>query len=322
MLKNVAVAVLDGLSPFELGVVCEAFGIDRAVDGFPTYDFAVCSPAARPVVTKSGFTVSPSHDLTRLDEADLVVVPAISPFASASLPASPPELNEHLRAARERGARVMSVCSGAFFLGEAGLLDGRACTTHWMYADLLQSMFPAARVDPNVLYVEDEGIYTSAGTAAGLDLCLHIIRQEHGTAVANMMARRMVVPPHREGGQAQFIKAPVPIRQAEGLDPLLAWMVEHVDQDHAIEELARRVHMSPRTFARRFRAETGSTPHRWMTNQRVLLAQQLLEETDEPVDVIAGRCGFGSAATLRHHFGQWLGTTPQAFRASFRGRAA
>jgi len=322
MLTNVAVAVLDGLSPFELGVVCEAFGIDRAVDGFPTYDFAVCSPGGRPVLTKSGFTVSPSHDLTRLDEADLVVVPAISPFASASFPVSPPELNEHLRAARERGARVMSVCSGAFFLGEAGLLDGRACTTHWMYAELLQRMFPAARVDPNVLYVEDDGIYTSAGTAAGLDLCLHIIRQEHGTAVANMMARRMVVPPHREGGQAQFIKAPVPIRQTEGLDPLLAWMVEHLDQDHAIEELARRVHMSPRTFARRFRAETGSTPHRWTTNQRVLLAQQLLEETDEPVDVIAGRCGFGSAATLRHHFGQWLGTTPQAFRASFRGRAA
>lgn len=316
MLRNVAVVVLDDLSPFELGVASEAFGIDRSQDGFPTYDFAVCSPGARPVTTRSGFRVTPDHGLERLDEADLVIVPA-APMESAG-----DDVLDRLRAAHERGARVMSLCSGAFVLGRAGLLDGRACTTHWYHAEALQQQFPEARVDPGVLYVEDGRVLTSAGTAAGIDLCLHVVRQEHGVRVANMLARRMVVPPHRDGGQAQFVEAPVPVSRSESLEPLMAWMVEHLAQDHVVEDLARRAHMSPRTFARHFRAETGTTPHRWLTGQRVLLAQQLLETGGESVDAIAARSGFGSAATLRHHFARWRGTTPQAFRATFRGRAA
>jgi AraC family transcriptional regulator, transcriptional activator FtrA len=316
MLRNVAVVVVDELSVFELGVVCEAFGTDRSDDGFPVYDFAVCSPGGRPVTTKSGFVLQPTDDLDRLDSADLVVVPAM-PWGLV-----PDEVLDHLRAAYDRGARVMSVCSGAFTLGRAGLLDGRACTTHWMYADELQRMFPTARVDPNVLYVEDNGVLTSAGTAAGLDLCLYVVRQEHGSAIANKLARRMVVPPHRDGGQAQFVQTPVPLSRSESLEPLLTWMIEHLDEDHTIEELARRAHMSPRSFARHFRSETGTTPHRWLIGQRILLAQQLLEDGDAPIEAIAVRSGFGSAATLRHHFARWRGTTPQAFRASFRGRAA
>jgi AraC family transcriptional regulator, transcriptional activator FtrA len=316
MLNNVAVVVCDELSAFELGVLCEAFGTDRAKDGFPRYDFAVCSPGGRPVTTKHGFTVQPSHDLDRVEFADLVAVPAI-PWAHV-----PEEVLAQLRKAHERGARVMSVCSGAFVLGQAGLLDGRACTTHWMYADELQRMFPTARVDPNVLYVEDDGVLTSAGTAAGVDLCLYVVRQEHGSAIANKLARRMVVPPHRDGGQAQFVQTPVPISRSDSLEPLLSWMMEHLDEEHTVEDLARRAHMSPRSFARHFRSETGTTPHRWLIGQRILLAQQLLEEGDEPIEAIAARCGFGSAATLRHHFARWRGTTPQAFRSSFRGRRA
>ena len=316
MLKNVAAVVVDELSVFELGVVCEAFGTDRGDDGFPVYEFAVCSPGGRPVTTKSGFLLHPTGDLDRLAAADLVVVPAM-PWSLV-----PDQVLDHLRSAHDRGARVMSVCSGAFTLGRAGLLDGRACTTHWMYADELQRMFPTARVDPNVLYVEDDGVLTSAGTAAGLDLCLHVVRQEHGSAIANKLARRMVVPPHRDGGQAQFVQTPVPVSRSESLEPLLTWMIEHVDEEHTIEELARRAHMSPRSFARHFRSETGTTPHRWLIGQRILLAQQLLEDGDEPIETIAVRCGFGSAATLRHHFARWRGTTPHAFRASFRGRAA
>jgi AraC family transcriptional regulator, transcriptional activator FtrA len=314
MLNDVAVLVCDDVSAFELGVLCEAFGTDRSKDGFPKYNFAVCSPGGRPVSTKHGFTVQPSHDLDRLESADLVAVPAM-PWGLV-----PEEALAQLRKAHERGARVMSVCSGAFILGRAGLLDGRACTTHWMYADELQRMFPTAKVDPNVLYVEDNGVLTSAGTAAGVDLCLYVIRQEHGSAIANKLARRMVVPPHRDGGQAQFVQTPVPISRSESLEPLLTWMMAHLDEEHTIEDLARRAHMSPRSFARHFRSETGTTPHRWLIGQRILLAQQLLEEGDEPIEVIAARCGFGSAATLRHHFVRWRGTTPQAFRASFRGR--
>ncbi len=318
MLRNVAVAVLDRTAPFELGVLCEAFGTDRTSDGFPGYDFAVCSPGGRPVSSRSSFSITPSHDLDRLDEADLVAVPAVQ----REYAVAPPELIAKLRAAHDRGARVISVCSGAFILGQAGLLDGRQCTTHWRYAGELQRMYPSAKVDPNVLYVEDSGIYTSAGTAAGLDLCLHIIRQEHGSEVATMMARRMVVPPHRDGGQAQFIQSPLPPIPDTSLQPLLTWLVEHVDVDHSIEDLARRVHMSPRTFARKFRDETGSTPHRWIVGQRVLFAQELLERSDHGMEVVADRSGFGSAANLRHHFTRVRGLTPQAYRATFRQRVA
>ena len=316
VLRSVAVLVVDGIAPFELGVVCEVFGMDRSADGLPVYDFAVCGIEAGSIRTSAGFDLVVEHDLTRLADADLVAVPA---HAGAIGAATFPEAAlDALRAAHERGAMVMSVCSGAFMLGAAGLLDGRRCTTHWMYTAELAKAFPLARLEPDVLYVEDDGVFTSAGTAAGIDLCLHIVRACDGSAVANTIARRMVVPPHRDGGQAQYIDTPLPEPSGGSLQDVLVWMGEHLDRELSVEELSAKALMSTRTFARRFRAETGTTPHRWLTGQRVLRAQQLLEETDEPIERIATACGFGTAAALRHHFNQWRGTTPMAFRRTFR----
>ncbi len=314
VLRNVAVLVMDNVAPFELGVLCEVFGVDRSDQGLPTYDFAVCSPGARPVGTTAGFTVRPDHDLDRLDAADLVGVPAMGIDVQV-----PDEVVAALRRAADRGAWVVSVCSGIFVLQAAGLLDGRRCTTHWMYSDELALRCPTASVDPDVLYVQDGRLVTSAGTAAGIDACLHIVRQEHGARIANGVARRMVVPPHRDGGQRQYVEAPLPPpRVGETLVPLLDWVVEHLDEMHTVESLSARAHMAPRTFARRFRAETGTTPYSWLIAQRLLLAERLLEETDEPVDLVAERAGFGTAPVLRHHFGQHRHTTPQAFRRAFR----
>jgi len=314
MLQRVAVAVLDEVAAFELGVLCEVFGTDRTADGFPRYEFDLCTVDGRPVRSKSGFQITPTADLAPLERADLVGVPA-HPLNTPI----PYELAEALRRAAARGAYVLSMCSGAFVLGEAGLLDGRRCTTHWMYATDLARRFPTADVHPNALYVEDERILTSAGTAAGIDLCLHLVRREHGTAIATKLARRMVVPPQRSGGQAQFIDEPVPRRtDATTLEPVLTWMVANLDQSSTVEDLAQRAHMAPRTFARRFRAETGTTPHDWITTQRVLLARRLLEETDLGVEAVAARAGFGDSATLRHHFTRRVGATPQAYRSTFR----
>jgi transcriptional regulator GlxA family with amidase domain len=216
----------------------------------------------------------------------------------------------------------MSVCTGAFALGAAGLLDDRRCTTHWRHTDELARRFPAAKVDPNVLYVADDNILTSAGTAASIDCGLHLVREVHGSAVATALARRMVVPPHRDGGQAQYIETPVaPTVDAPTLQPLIGDLLNCLDEQHSVESLAARVHMAPRTFARRFRAETGATPHDWLISQRVLLARRLLEETELGVDAIAARVGFGSAATLRHHFTNRMHTTPQAYRSTFKVRA-
>ncbi|GAA1803985.1 helix-turn-helix domain-containing protein [Planosporangium flavigriseum] len=318
MLKRVAVIVLDGVAPFELGVVCEVFGTDRTADGFPGYQFDTCSPDGVPVRTKSGWLLTPTADLAPVEQADLVAVPAF-PVGSDV----PPAVLAALRRAAERGAYVFSVCSGAFLLAEAGLLDGRRATTHWMYADELARKYPKVSVDPNVLYVAEDNIATSAGTAAGIDLCLHLVRQEHGSAVATALARRMVVPPHRDGGQAQYVEAPLPrTADAPTLEPLLSWLITTLHADHTVESMAARAHMSPRTFARRFRAETGTTPHDWLTTQRVLLARRLLEDTDLGVDAIAVRAGFGTAAMLRHHFTKRLGATPQSYRTTFRSRAA
>jgi transcriptional regulator GlxA family with amidase domain len=315
MLKNVAVVALNGVAPFELGVMCEVFGIDRSAQGLPRYDFALCAADPVPIRTSVGFTIDTPHRLDRLEEADLISLPAASPYDREDYPE---ELLDALRRAVARGARVMSVCSGAFVLGTAGLLDGRRCTTHWMYADILAAMYPRAKVDPDVLYVDDGSVLTSAGTASGIDLCLHLVREEQGTRVANAIARRMVVPPHRDGGQAQYVDTPVPGPRPDTLEGVLTWLTANLDQEVTVDSLAARALMSPRTFARRFRAETGTTPHRWITGQRVLLAQRLLEETDETIDVVAERSGFGNAATLRHHFGRWRHTTPQAYRRVFR----
>ena len=313
MLTNVAVLIYDGVAPFELGVLCEAWGIDRRDDGVPSFDFAVCAPQpGEQVSTTAGFSLHVRHGLDRVREADLVAVPAVPLDGLA-----PEPVLAELRHAVERGARVLSVCSGAFVLGQAGLLDGRRCTTHWKHAAELATQFPEASVDPDVLYVDEDPVITSAGSAAGLDACLHLMRKEFGAQVASTVARRMVVPPHRDGGQAQFVRTPMPTISAETLSPLLAWLSENLDTPLTVPELAARVHMSPRTFARRFRDETGTTPHQWLTHQRLLLAERLLEETGLPVDAVARRTGFGNAATLRHHFSRARSTTPQSYRQSF-----
>jgi transcriptional regulator GlxA family with amidase domain len=227
-------------------------------------------------------------------------------------------LLEALRRTVARGGRVLSVCTGAFVLGAAGLLDGRRCTTHWRNVADLALCCPAADVDPSVLYVDADPVIISAGTAAGIDACLYLVRKEHGSKVANAIARRMVVPPHRDGGQAQYIDRPVPPAPADSLADVIAWMEAHLDQQVTVGQLAARAHMSPRSFARRFVQETGTTPLRWLTSQRILVAQQLLEETGETVDVVAERAGFGNATVLRHHFRTWKHTTPHAYRRAFR----
>ena len=316
MLRNVAVIVLDQVAVFELGVLCELFGYDRTAEGLPAYDFAVCTPGGASVRTHAGFDLCATHDLSRADDADLV---AVAPYDT--LDREPPAaVIDALRRAHERGAWVMSVCTGAFALGAAGLLDDRRCTTHWLHTDELAARYPAAKVDPGVLYVQDGKILTSAGTAASVDAGLHVVRQEHGSAVATMIARRMVVPPHREGGQAQFIETPVQPIQCETLQPVLTLVLQTLDQPHSVDTMAGLAHMAPRTFARKFRGETGVTPHDWLTNQRLLLARRLLEDSDLGIDAIAERSGFGSAQTLRHHFAQRLSTTPQAYRRIFRAQ--
>lgn len=315
MLRNVAVAVFDKTSVFELGVICEVFGMDRTADGLPGYDFAVCGVEPSPLRTDSGFLIDAAYGIERLASADLIAIPGWRDIDDP-----PPEaLLEALRAAVERGARVMSVCTGAFVLAAAGLLDGRRATTHWREAEILAERYPEIQVDPNVLYIDDGQVLTSAGTAAGIDLCLHIIRKEHGAAVANAIARRMVVPPHRDGGQAQYIETPVVDHgRGDDLSAVLAWAKAHLDEQLTVRSLAARANMSARTFARRFVAVTGTTPHQWLVAQRVEMAQRLLESTNHAVEEVAQRSGFGTAAMLRHHFGQHRGISPQLYRRTFR----
>jgi transcriptional regulator GlxA family with amidase domain len=311
MLQRVAAIAVNGVSAFELGLVCEVFGIDRADTGGPTFDFTLCTPEPGRVAMEPALAVEVLAGMEVAADADLVVMlPYKAPYTL------PDEARDALRAAHARGAWVMSICSGTFALGEAGLLDGRRCTTHWMYADDLQHRYPTAQVDPAVLYVEDRGVISSAGTAAGIDACLHLVRRELGAQQAAAVARRMVVPPHRDGGQAQYVDTPLPC-DADTLAPLLAWMTEHLDTELTVPDLAARALMSERTFARRFRAETGTTPAAWVTRQRLVRAQEMLERTSVGVDEIARASGFGSAAILRHHFSRVLGTNPQAYRRQF-----
>jgi len=314
VLTDVAVIALPEVAPFELGVLCEVFGIDRTDQGLPSWSFAVVTPTPGQVPTSAGFSLTVEHDLSRAATADLVAVPAFPRGTDV-----PEAVADVLRAAVDRGARLLSVCSGAWALGAAGLLDGRRCTTHWAYTDDLARDFPRAEVDPGVLYVEDGPVITSAGTAAGIDAALHLVRREFGAGVASTIARRMVVPPHRDGGQAQFVAPAVPACADEGFDPVLGWMLDHLADDLRVEDAAAQAAMSPRTFARRFRAATGTTPAAWLAKQRLQRARELLEGTDLPVESVARRVGYGSAAVLRAHF-SGLGTTPQAYRRTFAGR--
>ena len=313
MLKTVSALVLDGLAPFEFGVICEVFGIDRSADGVPNFDFKVCGlEAGKPVRTTVGASLTPDHDLSGLIGVDLVAVPAIS-----GVNGYPQEALDALRAASVAGSIILTVCSGAFVAGAAGLLDGRSCTTHWMHADDLARRHPTAKVDRNVLYVDDGNLITSAGTAAGIDACLHLVRRELGSAVTNAIARRMVVPPQRDGGQRQYIDQPIPVRCSEGFAPQLDWILSNLHEPHTVTTLARRANMSARTFARRFVDETGTTPMQWVTDQRVLYARGLLEASDLDIDHIAERAGFGTATLLRHHFRRIIGVTPSDYRRNF-----
>lgn len=315
-ISSVAIVAVPGVQPFELGVAWEGFGIDRTDDGVPHYDTVVVSEVPT-VPTAAGYAMNVEHRLDRARESDLVVIPA---FTDHTLDC--PGVIGLLRDTVAAGRSVMSVCSGAFLLGRAGLLDGRDCTTHWRYAEELALAFPKARVDPNVLFVCDGPVLTSAGTASGLDLCLHLIRADHGEEIARKVARRMVMPPHRDGGQAQYLDVPIRTRPAETLAPLLDELGRELAAGHTIESLAERMAMSPRTFARRFRSETGTTPYLWLIRQRLLLARRLLEEGDDGVDVVAQRCGFSSGAMLRHHFARVLGVSPAAYRRTFRHSGA
>jgi transcriptional regulator GlxA family with amidase domain len=317
VIRDVVAVVGDRVAAFELGVVSEVFGLDRSDDGLPVYSFAVCGVRPGPVPTTSGFAVQVEHGLERMATADLVTVPSWTDREVAP----PPQLVAALHAAVDRGARLLAVCSGAFLLAASGLLDGRRATTHWRYTSALAARYPAVRVDPGVLYVDDGPVVTSAGTAAAIDACLHLVRAEHGTAVANALARRMVVSPHRSGGQAQFVEAAV-AEPGDDLAELVGWVQRHLGEPLTIDELAARALMSPRTFARRFRAATGTTPHQWLLDQRLLLAEQLLERTDLTVDEVARRCGLGSPDTLRHHFARRRRTSPVGYRRAFRAGVA
>jgi transcriptional regulator GlxA family with amidase domain len=311
----VAIVVYDGLALFELAAANDVFGTDvTTASGEPLYRVLICGPAAS-VMTEAGFRMEVPRGLDALDEAHTVVVPPT--LFPEQVPA---EVLDALGRARSRGQRLMALCTGAFVLAEAGLLDGRTATTHWSECADLARRYPRVTVDPDVLYVDEGEVLTSAGSAASLDLCLHVLQRDYGTQVATRVARDLVIPLHRPGGQAQYIETPVPEPGGGGdlFADTLSWLQAHLDQEVTVADLAARAAMSPRTFARRFPASTGTTPLTWILRERVRLAQRLLETSDLPVDAIAGKTGFGTADNLRKHFGRMLKTTPQAYRRTFR----
>jgi AraC family transcriptional activator FtrA len=314
--RRVAVLVYDGLCLFEFGLVVEVFALPRPELDVDWYRFRVCSLDRGPLRVTGGVTLQESAGLGALRNAGTIVIPG---WRNAD--EHPPEPLLHaVRTAHARGARLVTICSGVFVLAAAGLLDGRRATTHWRYVERLRARFPRIRVEPDVLYVDEGDILTSAGSAAGLDLCLHIVRKDYGARIANQVARRLVVPPQRDGGQAQYVPAPVRADASGGLARVLEWAQSQLNQPLSVETLARRATMSTRTFARRFRDETGATPHQWLTHQRLLAAQQHLETSAASIDEIAQAVGLQTAATLRLHFRRALRTTPTAYRQKFSTR--
>jgi AraC family transcriptional activator FtrA len=320
-MHQVVALCLDGVVAFDLAAPAQAFLTAASGPGEPAYEFSTCSLDGRPLRSTTGFGVVPQGDLSLLAAADTVVVPA----ALAVFSEPPEEALAELRAAAERGVRVISVCTGAFALAHAGLLDGRRATTHWAFAEEMARRFPAVEVDAGALYVDEGQVMTSAGLSAGIDLCLHVIRQDCGAAVGEQVARHMVAAPHREGGQAQFIERPrlgAPAGALGSLEETRRWAAGLLHEPLDVAAMARHASVSPRTFARRFREETGTTPLQWLLNQRVQEARRLLEETDLPIDAVAWRAGFGTAASLRDHFRRITATTPTAYRRSFKPLAA
>ena len=313
---RVAVIAFDGISPFHLSVPCIVFG--DALGGDSPFEVVVCAAEPEPLKTTAGFSLSDLASLAGLKKADVIVVPSWRDVSER-----PPErLLKALRAAHARGAQIMGLCFGAHVLAEAGLLDGRKATTHWEYARAMADRFPTVDVDPDVLYVEDGNVLTSAGTAAGIDACLHLVRRRLGTEAANRLARRLVVPPHREGGQAQFIEQPLPstaggTRLAQLIDAVRA----RLDQPHSLDSLALEASMSRRSFTRQFKALTGTTAQSWLLAERLALSQRLLEQTDQSVERIAELAGFGSVMSMRHHFRRGLGVNPTTWRRTFAGKA-
>ena len=314
----VALLLLEGSVFFDIGTVITVFGPRRADSARPDlpYDLTLAAAEPGPVTTSAGIDVQAQAGLEALDDAELVIVGGSVP----SLVAGQRSALDALVAAHARGARVMSICTGAFVLAHAGLLDGRRATTHWGFCAPLAEEFPAVEVDPDVLYVDGGDVLTSAGLSAGMDLCLHVVRGDLGADAATAIARWNVVPPHRDGGQAQYIDRPVPAGAGGGLEATRAWALERLHEPLTVDDLARHAHMSPRTFARRFVAETGHSPKRWLTAQRIHHARRLLESTDLPVEHVAQRSGFGSAAAMRTHFARATATRPTAYRRTFRGR--
>ena len=313
---RVAVLAYDRLCTFEFALAVEVFGLHRPELQVPWYEFAVCAVDSGPMRATGGVLVSARHGLRTLERADTVVIPG---WREIDRP-PPDSLLAALRRAHARGARLLSICSGAFVLAATGLLDGKRATTHWRYTKRFAERFPRVTLVPDVLYVDEGRLLTSAGSAAGLDLCLHLVRRDHGAAVANQVARRLVIAPHREGGQAQFVPEPVsPAEEGSALAPVLEWALGNLGEPIPVRRLARRAGMSERTFCRRFGAQLGTSPARWLVGQRVLLAQRLLETSTLSIERVAERTGMGTAANLRHHFRVQVGTTPLHYRRAFRG---
>ncbi len=315
--RNVGIVVYDGLTPFALGVACEIFGDDRWVPpGDPWYRLFICGDNSAPVTADGNFQILVPHGLEKLAEVDTVIVPPT--YRPAEVPES---VFAALRRAHARGCRILSMCSGAFVLAQAGLLDGRRAVTHWSECEELARRYPHLSIDPGVLYVDEGDVLTGAGSAASIDLCLHIVRQDYGSEVATQLARQLVVPPQRDGGQAQFIEQPLPrLDSSDLLAETVAWVQDHLHEQVTVEDLAVRSAMSPRTFARRFLATTGTTPYQWLLRQRVQLAQRLLEVSDLSIEAVADHSGFCTAANLRKHFSRMVHTSPQNYRRTFQDR--
>ena len=312
---TVAVVIFEGISPFHLSVPCMVFGDDLARLGVPRYRLLICGTRTGLVPTMSGFNIEVEHDLSALQEADTVIVPAWRDPDE-----KPPQLLlQALRHAHARGARIVGLCLGAFVLAEAGLLDGRAASTHWVWSEDFARKYPKVKLDQKVLYVDDGDILTSAGTAAAIDCCLHLLRRDHGADVANRIARRMVVAPHRHGGQAQYIEQPLPASGgSDALTVTLDWAIEHLEQPLCLDVLAERAAMSRRNFTRRFKLKTGTTVSQWLLNHRLASAQRLLETSDKAIDRIAELAGFGSTVSLRQHFSAAFAISPAAYRKQYR----